>query len=531
MSGHTTPIPGSWGLTEAEIEQLAEQALGEPAEADNNWRPEGGSLLAGIGQCLVDEITGLWDLANMLWELNADLDIAADGENNWEVLRNHGRDAANVGALFAALNSGSQQFMDLGLQQRLALFRLYAKYELIKKTLIEIGKAGLNLLAAYDVYWNTSYEVLTINQAENALKVIADTVSLFFDDNEWQELADGGKALAERVAQLMEQRFDADPWGTAGYVVCLVALFFSPTKIARALRGMAGALDRLGRASSAADLARILRANNVDVPTWLGGRGPDAGDAADAVEDVVDGATPPRVDDRPNGADTPEAERAEGAEGAETPTDPPTPDPDRNTTNVLRENALARNRVAGEMAEIQARADLEAQGYEVNTVRAGSSDAGIDLVGVRRDDMGNITEIRVVEVKSTQFGTPPDTSLNGNLQTSGGVSHLNTMLDRTIANSGGNYSAAQRAYARELRTAIRRNGVTPTPEVWRYQVDTFNDTVHSRATAPWTARSSIPADEFDIDTGFSTATGLRDRAIDVLSSRDPALNRLFNGGD
>ncbi len=527
--------PDGWGLSPAEIEQLAQDAVGEPDPADNEWRPAGGTLLGGVGQCLYDEIKGILDLTKLLWDIRQEIDVAADGEDNWEVFRNHSLDSAKVGMLFYELENGNRIFGQLPKEQQLALFRLYAKQEIVKETLKKMGKAGLGMLAAYDVFWS-SYELLTLDYNQNLMKGLADAVSLFFTDAEWAELAEGGKALAERVTQLVEQQIEKDPWGSSGYAICLVALMISPTKIVKALRPLMGIIRTMGRATDAASLSRVLRSAGAKVPTWLGGPGPDAGDLSDAaragdtIEDLGDAASDAQRNANNQVDSTEPIETANDASPEPTPdpNDRPTPATNATTTRILADDVQLRNKTAGEMAEIQARRELEADGYEVFELKEGRSQAGIDAVAVKRDpDTNAITEIKVVEVKSTQYADIPDTSLPSGRQASGGEGHLDTML-RDISNNqtSGKYGDDILDLADDINDATS-SGVPIEAEVWRYRVNTFTDEVNQRATAPWTARSSIPADEFDIDTGFSTTSGLRAEALETVLERNPSYQTKY----
>ena len=126
------------------------------------------------------------------------LDLAADGVDNWEIWRSQVGDVRDVGVLMYELSQGREDFGALPRQQQIGLFKVYAKITAVKKILGEMGRAGLNMIAAYDVYWNTEYELFTFNQSENILKSLADAISLFFTDAEWAALARGGRDLADR---------------------------------------------------------------------------------------------------------------------------------------------------------------------------------------------------------------------------------------------------------------------------------------------------------------------------------------------
>ncbi len=488
--------PASWQLSPAEIESLAQDAVGQPATQDNEWRPSGGSLLAGVGQCLYDELRGIYDLTALLIQLNADLDIAADGHDNWFFARSAVGDAAQVAQLYMQLDAGTVQFTSLPYDQQMALFRLYAKLEAIKGVLRNIGKAGLNLLAAYDVYWS-DYEVFTLNQAENALKALADAISLLFTEQEWAALAAAGKELADRVAELIQNQVQTDPWGSAGYAACLVILFFSPTKVLRAIRPIMSSLGNLSRATTAAELAAILRANRVTVPVWLGGTGEAADAAATAgrIEDVV----PPvqAADDIiVEGRRTP-VESADDAapERAHEPAEQETPPPNGETTVVPATRRI------GDMAEADARARLEAEGYEVFELKNGSGH-GPDIIAVRP---GDPPQIRVIEVKANSSALNP-------LQQMGGPDYLRNVFGRTdTAGEGSSWNT------RAFNDFLEDNGIQNRDEllggnfeIWRYKgVDPNNPASVNGgpSTAPWTPGTTGREFRLDAQGNVESRTG------------------------
>lgn len=414
--------PEGWRLSPQEIESLAQEAIGEPAEGEHEWRPEGGSLLAGIGQCLHDEIRAIWDLVVLLKQFNDDIDLAADGVDNWEIWRSHVGDMATVFALLASLNAGRKDFGVLPRAQQLALFRVYAKVTAIKETLADMAKAGLNMIAAYDVFWNTDYEIFTFNQSENVLKALADAISLFFTDAEWLAMAEGGRDLADQVTSLIQQRFEDDPWGSSGYVACLVALFFSPTKLLRALRPLMAAFGRLGRSSSVADMARVLRTHNVDVPDWLGGRrdAPELETPPTRTDDAPD-TTPEPDTETPLSRDDPEPARAEN------PAERETPEPNAATTRVRGTDHRRRPRAGTveRLTEDDVARRLNDAGYDTYNI-TNNSGHGTDIVAVKD---GPPPEIRVVEVKSG--GATPS-----GLQRQGGQAHTENVLVRRFGGDG-----------------------------------------------------------------------------------------------
>lgn len=524
--------PEGWGLSEAEIEQLAQDAVGTPNPADNAWRPAGGSLLGGVGQCLYDELKGIYDLIVMLNAIDRDLDIAADGKDDWEMLRSSAGDAGAVMANFVLLDQGILVFNQLPKPQQLALFRIYAKYELVRTTIKKLAKGGLNMLAAYDVYWSEYSLRNIVNPDEMVLKALADAMSLFFDDDEWLALAEGGKALADKITELVTKQVESDPWGTAGYAFCMVVLLLSPTKIARALKPLAEVLRGMGRAATAGDLRRILRQNNITVPDWLGGNTLDAGDAAragDAIEDAGElaGDGNRAANDQVDGSDPIDSADDANPQPIRDPAEVEAPKSDRDTTRILGDDVQLRNHTAGEMAELQARQELRDQGYDVIELKEGQSQAGIDAVAVKYDADMNVTEIKVVEVKSTQYTDIPDTSLPSSRQASGGASHLDTMLTDVLnPRNRGKYSAATRQLAQRIR-AGQANGVPVDAQVWRYRVNTFSDEINQKATTSWTARNSIPADDFDIDTGFGVKPGRRDTALGNVLERMPSFGEKY----
>ncbi|AUH65257.1 hypothetical protein [Paracoccus zhejiangensis] len=482
--------PASWRLTPADIQQMAQDAVGTPAPQDNSWRPAGGSLLSGVGQCLYDELKAILELTQLLIQLDADLDIASDGQDNWFFWRSVTGDAARVGQLFMALEAGTQTFSVLPKEQQMALFRLYAKLEALKATLRDISKAGVNLLAAYDVYWS-EYEVLTMNQAENALKGLADAVSLLFTEQEWASLARGGKDLADQVTKLIQQQVESDPWGSAGYAACLVALFLSPTKVLRALRGVMGALGRLGGAATTAELAAILRANRVRVPAWLGGGNEVAAAAGDAtrVADKVEPPVPPaRTGDEIVVEGRKPVEAADDANPVRPhePTERVTPEPDANTTHVA-----ARTKRIGDMAEADARKRLEAEGFKTFELKNGSGH-GPDIIAVKP---GSPPRITIIEVKAN------GSALN-ELQQKGGPAYLQNVFSRVDASPGGGSwnTRAFDDFLEELGIENRSELMGGEFEIWRYKgVDPDNpaSVANGPEKAPWTPGTT--AREFRLD--------------------------------
>lgn len=111
---------------------------------------ESTSFFAGIGECIWDELKALWDLAKFLYELAEDLDVAADGYDNWG--NSPISDSVATWAHFNALEDGRRVLGDYSNTHIAALQRVYAKVTLVRKTLEEIMEAGIGFLAAYDVY-------------------------------------------------------------------------------------------------------------------------------------------------------------------------------------------------------------------------------------------------------------------------------------------------------------------------------------------------------------------------------------------
>lgn len=496
MSGDTPDTPEGWRLSPAEIERLANDAVGEPAGGDNSWRPEGGSLIAGVGQCLYDEIRSIWDLIVLLKQFNDDIDLAADGVDNWDIWRSHVGDMATVFALLTSLNAGRQDFGALPYPQQLALFKVYAKITAIKETLANMAKAGLNMVAAYDVIWNTDYEIFTFNQSENVLKALADAISLFYTDEEWLAMAEGGRELADRVTTLIKDRFEQDPWGSSGYVACLVALFFSPTKLLRALRPLIRAFSGIGRSSNVADMARILRAHNVEVPDWLGGRrdGPDLETPTTRRESTPE--TTPDPD-----PETPLSREDARPARAENPTDRKTPDPDGNTTNIRgkgqnpRMSQGKRSNVAGETAELQARRELELEhpNAEVIDLKYGAN-SGVDNLVIYRNADGDITRVINVETKGRVYDAAnPDAPFNlSGPQAGGPEAHL----ARTLQNMDGS------PLKRELERFLRSDNPDVTGELRGYRVNPETGEVTGRTRQDWTADQTRY--NFDLDTGYNS---------------------------
>ncbi len=505
MTG-TPDVPGSWRLTPAEIERLANDAVGEPATGENSWRPEGGSLIAGIGQCLYDEIKSIWDLVVLLKQLNDDIDLAADGVDNWEVWRSQVGDARDVGVLMLELSQGRKDFGALPRQQQIGLFKVYAKVTAVKKTLQEMGRAGLNMIAAYDVYWNTEYELFTFNQSENILKSLADAISLFFTDAEWAALARGGRDLADRVTQMVKDRFDQDPWGSSGYVACLVALFFSPTKILRALRPLLGAFGSLNRSATVADMARILRTHNIEVPIWLGGRTPDVPEAPPAARKVDDAAeaAPVTPDAEPQlSRDGPDPQRAEKPTERETP--PVTP----NTTRIPKLSGGKRAHPAGDIAEMQARKDLIAEhpGAEVVELKYGAN-SGVDNLVIYRDESGAITRVINVETKARLDTSGTDSISLSGPQAGGPYEHLEATLAKMSKSD----------LKMELERFIKNNETGVTGELRAYRVEPETGKVTERVKHAWT--SDRKSYKFEIDTGFNGGQ------IDPVEALEKSLRRL-----
>lgn len=491
-TGTPTPPP-SWQLTPAEIEQFAQEAVGQPASPDNSWRPAGGSLLAGVGQCLYDELRGIYDLTALLIQLNADLDIAADGHDNWFFARSAVGDALEVARLYTQLNAGTVRFSTLPYDQQMALFRLYAKMEAIKGVLRNISKAGLNLLAAFDVYWS-DYEVFTLNQAENALKALADAISLLFTEQEWASLARAGKDLADRVTELIKNQVQTDPWGSAGYAACLVILFFSPTKVLRAIRPIMNSLGQLSRATTAADLAAILRANRVTVPVWLGGTG-EVADAAATARRIEDAVPPAAATDEiiVQGRRPVESANDAAPARAHEPGEQETPPAGGDTTHV------AATRRIGDMAEADARARLAAEGYQTFELKNGSGH-GPDIIAVRP---GNPPQIRVIEVKANSSTLNP-------LQEMGGPEYLRNVFGRMSQPGQTTWNTA------DFDRFLRRNGLTRADvengnfEIWRYKgVDPDNpaSVAGGPNTTPWTPGTTGREFRLDAQGNIETRAG------------------------
>lgn len=499
-------VPTSWRLTPAEIERLANDAVGEPAAGEDDWRPEGGSLVAGIGQCLYDEIKSIWDLVVLLKQLNDDIDLAADGVDNWEIFRSQVGDVRAVGFLMYELSQGRKDFGALPRQQQIGLFKVYAKMTAVKKVLAEMGRAGLNMIAAYDVYWNTEYELFTFSQSENILKALADAISLFYTDEEWAALAQGGQDLADRVTQLVKERFEQDPWGSSGYVACLVALFFSPSKILRALRPLLNAFGSLNRSTTLADMARILKTHNVEVPGWLGGRAPDLPDAPDAARRLDDAAEarPVTPDAEPQlSRDGPDPQRAEKPTERETP--PVTPD----TTRIPRLSKGKRPHPAGDIAEMQARKELilEHPGAEIVELKYGAN-SGVDNLVIYRDESGAITRVINVETKSRL-----DTSGSGPIdlrgpQADGPFEHLKTTLK----------NMPESDLVDDLRQLINNNPSGVTGELRAYRVSPETGQVTERVRHVWTSKTRKYS--FDIETGYNGGQ------VDPVEAMEKTLRRL-----
>lgn len=465
----TPQTPSSWRLTPEEIQNLSQQAVGTPAESDNSWRPAGGSLLSGVGQCLYDEIRAIYELTALLIQISEDLDVAADGHDNWFFARSAVGEAAQVAQIYMQLEQGTQQFSALPQEQQLGLFRLYAKLEALKKALYEAGKAGLNLMAAYDVYWS-EYEVFTMDQAQNALKALADAISLLFDESEWSAMAAGGKELADQVTKLIEQQVESDPWGSAGYAACLVILFFSPTKVLRAVKAVMATLGNLGRAATTAELAATLRNAGVRVPRWLGG----ADEAARVADDVTPPTpVPPARDTTPPHQPVDAADDANPARAHE-PTERQTPEPDANTTTVAATQRI------GDMAEADARARLANEGYDTFELKNGSGH-GTDIIAVNRN---NPSDIRVIEVKA-------NSSTLNELQEAGGQAYMQNVFGRAYGPGGGSWNTrAFDDFLEEVGIADRQEILDNARfEIWRYKgVDPDNPASVSAGPnqTPWT---------------------------------------------
>ena len=504
---NTVPeAPGSWRLTPAEIERLANDAVGEPATGENSWRPEGGSLVAGIGQCLYDEIKSIWDLVVLLKQLNDDIDLAADGVDNWEIWRSQVGDVRDVGVLMYELSQGREDFGALPRQQQIGLFKVYAKITAVKRILGEMGRAGLNMIAAYDVYWNTEYEVFTFNQSENILKALADAVSIFYTDAEWASLAEGGRDLANRVTQLVKERFEQDPWGSSGYVACLVALFFSPSKILRALRPLMTAFGSLNRSATLADMARILRTHNVEVPTWLGGKGPDLPEVPPAAGKVDDAANthPVTPDAEPQlSRDGPDPQRAEKPTERETP--PVTP----NTTRIPKLSPGKRRHPAGDIGEMQTRSELimEHPGAEIVELKYGAN-AGVDNLVIYRDENGAITRVINVETKSRLDTSGADPITLSGPQAGGPVKHLKATLAKMPDSE----------LVQDLKKFINKNEAGVTGELRAYRVEPETGKVTERVKHTWTENRKTYG--FDIDTGFNGGQ------VDPVEALERSLRRL-----
>lgn len=469
MTQPTIDAPSSWRLTSEEIASLAQDAIGDPVKDGNEWRPDGGSFHGGIGQCLYDEIKGIWDLIILLKQINDDIDLAADGIDNYEIFRSRGQDFGQVLRIFTQLNSQTLLFASLPREQQLALFRVYAKLAKVRQVLNQIAKAGLNMIAAYDLYWNTEYEVFTFSQGENVLKALADVVSLFFTDEEWTAMAEGGKALADQLTTLIKQKVETDPWGTSGYVACMVALFFSPTKLVRALRPVMRAFGGIGKMSGVGDMAKILRANKIEVPVWLGGRKADVPDA-------------PKTTDAPT-VEQPASRADANPKRSENPDDHKVDEPDGETTEIAETPAqreARRKKDMGDAAEADARKRLQDQGFKEEDIYSieNASHQGTDIVAI---DNGPPPRVKVIEVKS---GTA---DLNAGQQ-AGGELHFGDVL-RRVRSDPSSFKNGQIILDR-LAT-LNRQGLDFDAfdyEIWKYdRFDPYTpDSVGIPAKTDWT---------------------------------------------
>jgi hypothetical protein len=461
------------------------------------------SLFAGIGNCVWDELVGIWDLIKFLYELKEDFDIASDGEDNWVSSMMY--DSIQTGIIFYNLAQGSRQVESYDQQQQLALQRLYAKQQLIKNELEKIMDAGIDFTAALDVHiLETEKQYYIPYVPRQALKGLAEGLQLLYTDAEWATRAARGKAAAEQFVETLKKEAEARPWYVAGYAICIIVTMIVPiTKVTKAIKALKPVLRILDGITDSAGLMRMMRGRGIDLPNWLGGRRGNNPDGPDIQRDRIDEPAADTDGPRNNPADdnTPDADTDNNSERVEDPEDPETPDTDSETTRIEQNR---RNQSKGALAEAAARDRLEAEGYEVFELK-NESGHGPDIIAVKP---GNPPQVQVVEVKanSSTLSTP---------QELGGTGYLRDVYRRIDSlPEGGTWNVD------EFNDFLADNGIPNRDallngdfEIWRYKGVEADapSSVGAPQTTPWTPGKTGTA--FELDANGQPTTVLGDRRV------------------
>lgn len=506
------------------------------------------SLVGGFFACVWEEIKGLFELAYLMVMLRAEIAIAADGSIvDWDLIFGSlGGDLEDVYRHIEQIERGDMSGLNrMDADQRAAVLRVRQKLEAIKKAFEDASEASVDFLAAWDVHIededygftfspslllpgggalgeklleiddditleDVKREVQDVRNVDMvlpanlnaAMSMIAEALSDSYSDAEWRMRADRGLASLQAVIDKVIADAAANPWGTAGKAICIIALTVIPigalTKVGRALKIVFSKIDDLPLGSRL-DIDDALRQANPDGPS------PD---------------TTPDIDTTPEPDTTPEASpTADEIIDGETPgnttrADAPdrreTPETDGDTTNVpetdtqrrarLREQGLRAGR-AGDLAEADARRRLIDQEYEVFELK-NELGHGPDIIAIKDG------KIRVIEVKANggDFSRP---------QALGGPEYMRDVF-RRINNGEGpaGWNVDDLADFLEDNGIRNRNDLLDADfEIWRYKnVDGDNPASVGRPEmAPWTAGS--PAQRFEIDADGNKYTVNPDGSI------------------
>ena len=408
------------------------------------------SLLGGIKDCVVDEVMALVQLLQLLIEIRADLDLAADGVVGnagfaGAILDNMraGRFTPNLGSMMTgwvaeltstALDASSvielleQVDLTKGLPAGMtpvqfeALVRLKVKTDMLRQAIEAVSRDTVDFLAAYDLHISTAYirvpfgglftnsdrkltdrlinikaedlDLILPSHADAVIGGIADVVSLFYSSAEWQARGQAGLGKVQAVIDKTLAKVRAEPWGTAGYLICTIILMFIPGKaLLSVVTKSWGILRRTGK------VADLLKLNPADIVK-------EAMDDVPSPQKQLDEVTPDTPATKGEHPDAPEAKPAKD------PSKEQAPDPDGNTSDVKGDKRTDKQKI-GDLAEADIRKQLEADGYEVIDISRGKN--GIDVTAVKLDMTTTPPTLRQLfgEVKANGSGLSLDQSLGG----------------------------------------------------------------------------------------------------------------------
>ena len=419
------------------------------------------SLLGGIKDCVVDEVMALVQLLQLLIEIRADLDLAADGVVGnagfaGAILDNMraGRFTPNLGSMMTgwvaeltstALDASSvielleQVDLTKGLPAGMtpvqfeALVRLKVKTDMLRQAIEAVSRDTVDFLAAYDLHISTAYirvpfgglftnsdrkltdrlinikaedlDLILPSHADAVIGGIADVVSLFYSSAEWQARGQAGLGKVQAVIDKTLAKVRAEPWGTAGYLICTIILMFIPGKaLLSVVTKSWGILRRTGK------VADLLKLNPTEIVK-------EAMDDVPSPQKQLDDITPDTPATKGEHPDAPDAKPAKD------PSEQQAPPPGAATAVVKGKDKRTRKGKSTKdgIAEDDAARRLNDAGYDTYNISNGSGH-GTDLIGVKE---GPPPEIRVIEVKS-------GSARLSDLQAGGGQAHTLNVLSRAL---------------------------------------------------------------------------------------------------